>query len=104
MQVRAASSQFTRWVNQHPACRADDTHQLAFRHHGATSNTSALGDVLHALRNFPGHLYPQGLYLFFFPNTTIAAFMFLHAHDLTTFFIKHQLGALALLLVFLLIR
>ena len=56
MQVRAAPSQFTRRVNQHPVCRADDAHQLAFRHHGAASNTSALGNVLHALHNFPSHL------------------------------------------------
>ena len=61
MQVRAASSQFTRWVNQHPACRADDAHQLAFCHHGAASNTSALGNVLYALHNFPGHLLLMSL-------------------------------------------
>src|SRR5512141_806019 len=38
MQVRAASSQFARGVNQHPIRAAHDAHQLAFSHHGAASD------------------------------------------------------------------
>ena len=49
MQVRAASGQFARRVNQHPIRRADDAHQLAFRHDGAASHTGPLGNMLHAL-------------------------------------------------------
>ena len=56
MQVRAASSQFARWVNQHPIRAADDAHQLAFRQDGAASDAGPLGNMLHALNNLLGHL------------------------------------------------
>lgn len=61
MQIRAASSYFTRRVYEHPICAADNAHQLPFRQHGATSNASALGDVLYTLNGFLGHLYYKTL-------------------------------------------
>ncbi len=61
VQICAASSHFTRWVNDHSIRAADNTHQLPFRQYGATSNASSLGNVLHTLNGFLGHLYYKAL-------------------------------------------
>ena len=61
MQIRAASSQFARRIHQHSVRAPNDAHQLAFRQHGAASNAGPLGDVLHPLKRFLGHLRDKAL-------------------------------------------
>ncbi len=61
VQVRAASSQLARRIDPHPVRAADNAHQLPFGQHGAASNASALGDVLHTLNRFLGHLRYKAL-------------------------------------------
>ena len=61
VQIRAASSQLARRVYQHSIGAADDAHQLPLGEHSAASNASPLGNVLHTLNRFLGHLRYKAL-------------------------------------------
>ena len=111
MQICTTSRQLARQVDQHPVGAAHDAHQLSLCLYGAASNATPLGNVLHALNSFLGHLRNnsspsplqawrtmrcpevpgrmRALGLFVLGKVSIAALMLLAADDLTKFLVEH---------------